>query len=429
MKRVVVAELNSLSGEIVKVAGWIYRVRKLGAVAFLLLRDRTGIVQCVIDSKKIELNDLKLEGVIQVVGRVKKVTKVSLGVEIDVAELKVISKVDEDLPFALNHENLTANLDLMLNHRVLSLRHPKISAIFKIQARIAQSFAAYLSKQGFTQVFTPKIVTQGAEGGSELFQLSYFGQNAYLAQSPQFYKQMLVGAGYERVFEIGHVYRAEEHATSRHLNEYVSLDLEVGFIDDERDLMELETQLLREVFSTVEADCSKELTLLEVKLPEISKKIPDVKMSEALQILRDYYGRTDLEFDLDPEGERLLGEYILKKHGSEFVFVTHYPEAKRPMYTMPAEHGETHSFDLLFRGLEVTTGGQRIHLYEQLRANMIKRDLPADNYADYLEIFKYGMPPHGGLAIGLERLTGKLLGLKNIRQSTLFPRDRYRLRP
>lgn len=429
MKRTLVAELTSKSGEVVKVQGWVYRIRKLGAIAFLLIRDRTGIVQCVVDSKNFDFNNLKLETVIQVVGKVVRVRKVELGVEINVFELKVISEVTHDLPFTLNHENLAANLDLMLNHRVLSLRHPKTNAVFKIQAILAQSFGEFLKKEGFTQVFTPKIVAQGAEGGSELFELRYFDKKAYLAQSPQFYKQMLVGAGYERVFEIGHVYRAEEHATSRHLNEYISLDLEMGFISDERDLMELETKLLAEVFSTLRTNCKEELVLLEVNLPEIGDQIPDLKMSEAIQILQDQYGRTDLEFDLDPEGERMLGEYIWQKYGSEFVFITHYPKAKRPMYTMPADHGETHSFDLLFRGLEVTTGGQRIHCYEQLCASIAKRGLLVDNYLDYLEIFKYGMPPHGGLAIGLERLTGQLLGLKNIRQATLFPRDRYRLRP
>ncbi|AZR74487.1 aspartate--tRNA(Asn) ligase [Anoxybacter fermentans] len=429
MKRQLARELEGKIGETVKIQGWVHRIRNLGGIAFILLRDRSGVVQCVVDTKEIDIKGLKLESVVEIIGRVKEESRVELGLEILVQELKVISKVVEDLPIEINNEELKANLDTVLNHRVLSLRNLKTNAIFKVQAALAQGFAAFLKKEGFTQIFTPKIVATGTEGGTELFQVQYFDKKAYLAQSPQFYKQMLVGAGYERVFEIGHVYRAETHDTSRHTNEFISLDLEMGFIEDERDVMALETRMLKEIFAFIKEECARELDLLEVEVPEIGDEIPSIKFPEALEILRQEYGKEDLKMDLDPEGERLIAKYVKERYGSEFVFITHYPQAKRPMYTMPAEDGLTHSFDLLFRGLEITTGGQRIHDYEQLKASIISRGLSVESFSDYLEVFKFGMPPHGGLAIGLERLTGQLLGYKNIRQTTLFPRDRYRIRP
>ncbi|MCK4257357.1 MAG: aspartate--tRNA(Asn) ligase [Halanaerobiales bacterium] len=429
MKRKLVSELVNNIGEVVKIQGWVHRIRKLGRIAFILLRDRSGVVQCVVDAKQIDIKGLKSESVVEIIGEVKEESSKELGVDILVQELIVISQVKEDLPIEINKEELEVQLDTLLNHRALSLRHLKTNAIFRVQAALAQGFLTFLKKEGFTQVFTPKIVSEGAEGGTELFKLQYFEKEAYLAQSPQFYKQMLVGAGYERVFEIGHVYRAEEHATARHTNEFISLDLEMGFIEDEREIMELETKMLRFIFANIKEECVKELALLEAEVPEIGEDIPALKMSEAIRILQQEYGKTYLEMDLDPEGERLICEYVKEHYGSEFVFITHYLRKKRPMYTMPDGEELTHSFDLLFRGLEITTGGQRIHNYEQLKASITSHGLKVENFSDYLEVFKFGMPPHGGLAIGLERLTGLLLGYKNIRQTTFFPRDRYRIRP
>jgi nondiscriminating aspartyl-tRNA synthetase len=239
---------------------------------------------------------------------------------------------------------------------------------------------------------------------------------------------MLVGAGYERVYEVGHVYRAEKHATSRHLNEYVSLDLEMGFIEDEHDVMELENRLLAYMFAYVEEHCPNELATLGVNLPAVNS-IPKIKLQDALELLGREYGKADQDADLDPEGERLLSRYFLEQEGSEFVFVTDYPWEKRPMYTMPKENSQTRSFDLLFRGLEITTGGQRIHQLDLLQGNMRKKGLAPEHFSSYLEVFALGMPPHGGLAIGLERLTAQILGVANIREVTLFPRDRNRLTP
>jgi nondiscriminating aspartyl-tRNA synthetase len=426
MERTMINSLNSKIGESVRLCGWVHKIRKLGKIAFIILRDRTGLIQCVIDTKEINIKRLKLESVVEIIG---KLAENKGNVELIVDTLEVISEVTEDLPIEINKNEIEANLDAVLNNRVLSLRHQKNNAVFRIQAALAQGFVDFLKKEDFTQVFTPKIVAEGAEGGTEVFEIKYFQKKAYLAQSPQFYKQMMVGAGYERVFEVGHVYRAESHNTNRHLNEYVSLDLEMGFIKDERDIMEVETRLLKSMLEKLKKECRTQLDLLEVVLPEIKEEIPSLPLPEAIKILRENYGKTELTKDIDPEGERLICEYIKEKYGSEFVFLTHYPIEKRPMYAMPAEGGLTHSFDLIFRGLEITTGGQRIHNYEMLKNSMEVRGLNPKSFEDYLEVFKFGMPPHGGLAIGLERLTAKLLDFKNVREATLFPRDRDRITP
>ena len=428
MNRILVKELIKHINNEVLVKGWVHRIRELGKIAFLLLRDRSGIVQCVINTEETDIKALKLESVVEVRGKLVENKSYKEGMEIQASGIHVLSAVSEDLPIEINKQELEASLDTVLNNRVISLRNPKANGVFKIQAALAQAFASFLSSEGFTQVFTPKIVLEGAEGGTELFKVKYFDREAYLAQSPQFYKQMMVGAGYERVFEIGHVYRAESHDTKRHLNEYVSLDLEMGFIKDEYEIMEMETRLLKCMLKYVERTCGAELKLLNAKLPEIEEQIPYLKLSEAIHILKTQFGK-DLEGDIDPEGERLIGQYVKEKFNSDFVFLTHYPQSKRPMYAMPAENGETHSFDLIFRGLEITTGGQRIHDYEQLIQSMAKRGLNPECYEGYLSVFKYGMPPHGGLAIGLERLTAMLLGFENIREATLFPRDKQRLTP
>lgn len=429
MNRILINKLSNCNGEIVKINGWVHRIRKLGKLAFIIVRDRSGLVQCVVNTKAIDVKGLKLESVIELTGEVKQKEGSEGEIEIWTNTCEVISAVEEDLPIEINKDQLEANIDTILNNRVVSLRNPRINAVFKIQSVLAQAFQALLTEEGFTQVFTPKIVAEGTEGGTELFEIKYFEKKAYLAQSPQFYKQMMVGAGYERVFEIGHVYRAEEHNTVRHLNEYISLDLEMGFIKDERDIMKLEERLLKFMLNSVNERCREELALLEVTLPDLNSEIPSMRLSEAINILKEKYGRTELEGDLDPEGEKQICDYAKNNLGSEFLFLTHYPRRKRPMYAMPEEETLTHSFDLLFRGLEITTGGQRIHNYGELKDSIASRGLNPESFKDYLEVFRFGMPPHGGLAIGLERLTAQLLGYKNIREVTLFPRDRDRIRP
>lgn len=422
MKRTMINEIKV--GK-TKVSGWLYRVKKLKAVVFLILRDKTGFVQLVM--KPEEFQNLRLESVITVIGEaVESPNKYGM-YEVRVEEIELLSEVNSELPIAVNQATLNVNLDTILNHRVLSLRHEKEQSIFKIQSAIASEFRHFLDQRLFTEIHTPKLVKEGAEGGANVFELDYFGEKAYLAQSPQFYKQMMVIAGLERVYEIGPVFRAESHSTIRHLNEYTSMDLEMGFVENISELMNLETELLTSIIESLNKTCKKELELLNIELPEVMKDIPKMTLQEAIEILNKEYGKR-LESDLDPEGEILISEYVREQTGSEFVFLTDYPKYKRPMYTMPNGQG-TMSFDLLFRGLEITTGGLRIHNLEMLKSSMREKGLNPEEYESYLEAFKYGVPPHGGLAIGLERLTAKLLNIENIRRTTLFPRDKQRLTP
>lgn len=429
MKRILVNVLNNYINENICIQGWIYKVRKLKSITFLILRDRSGMVQCVLDNKKFNIAELTNESVISINGIVKDSKNVLNPFEIEVEKLEIISKVYEELPIEINKENLEVNLDTMLNNRVLSLRHKKVASIFKVQNIIVNAFREFLNSNGFTEINTPKIVKDGAEGGTELFEVKYFENKAYLAQSPQFYKQMMVGAGFERVFEIGHAYRAEEHNTNRHLNEYVSMDLEMGFIEDERDVMSMEEESLKHIIESLKKHGKEYIESLGATIPEINGEIPRLDFNEALEILKKEYNKTDLEEDLDPESEKLLYKYSKEKLNSEFLFLTNYPRKKRPMYTMPKGDYGTHSFDLLFRGIEITTGGQRIHNYGMLVESMQYKGFKAENYESYLEVFKFGMPKHGGLAIGLERITAKILEIENLREATLFPRDGKRLIP
>ncbi|MDF2626345.1 MAG: aspS [Symbiobacteriaceae bacterium] len=427
--RVLAAQLGAYVGEVVTLKGWVHNVRHMGNLAFLVLRDRTGLVQCVLEGE-LAGRPIENESVVAVSGKVVAALKALGGVEVQATGLEVISAPSMPLPFEINKKEVKAGLESVLDHRVLSMRNPQIHAVFTIQSALAGGFREYLSSQNFTQIFTPKIVATGTEGGSNLFPIEYFEQRAYLAQSPQFYKQMMVGAGFERVFEIAPVYRAEEHNTSRHLNEYLSLDLEMGFIQSEEDLMDLETGLLRHMFAKVAAECAPELALLGVTVPEIAA-IPRIPVAEAQAIIERKYGKLSPKGDLDPEGERLICQYVSEGGKPALVFMTRYPREIRPMYAMPAPENPnlTASFDLLFNGLEITTGGQRIHNAQMLVESIASRGLDPESFSTYLEVFRLGMPPHGGMAIGLERLTARLLGLSNIREATAFPRDRTRLTP
>ncbi len=428
MERIIVSEINKFIDKKIKVEGWVYRIRKLKEITFLILRDRSGLVQCVIENKFINLDNISIESVISVFGEVKESKNALNSFEILVEEIKVISEAEE-LPIEINKKSYNANLETTLNNRAISLRHENINSIFKIQNIIAQSFREFLIKRDFTEIFTPKIVAEGAEGGTELFKINYFEKVAYLAQSPQFYKQMMVGAGFERVFEVAHVYRAEEHNTSRHLNEYVSMDLEFGFIENEYDVMNLEEELIKYILKSVEKKGRKYLELLDAKLPEINGTIPRIVLKEAIEIIGTKYNKNGLEGDLDPEAEKLICKYAREELGCDFIFITNYPRSKRPMYTMPLGEEGTRSFDLLFRGVEITSGGQRIHNYNMLISSIKEKGLNPNDYEGYTEIFKYGMPKHGGLGIGLERITAQLLNLSNIREATLIPRDRTRITP
>ncbi len=430
MERYYVNQLEEMLDQEVLIKGWIYKIKKLASVSFVYLRDKTGVIQLVLDEKDI-LNDIRLETAIEVKGKVIENIKAPNGVEVHVKDLRIVGKTYYDLlPFSINQQKVQASLETQLDHRTISLRRPSTRAVFKIQGEIVEAFRNFLRERGFSEIHTPKIVASGTEGGSELFTVDYFETRAFLAQSPQFYKQMMVGAGFESVFEIGHAYRAELHNTWRHLNEYVSLDIEMGFIKDETDLMDLEEELMKHLFKHLNETCEYELKILDVKLPEI-KNIPRIPLTEVQNILLKEYNKKSPVGNIDAEGEVFLSKYIKEKYDSDFVFITKYPASKRPMYTMPDEENEgmTKSFDLIYKGLEITTGGQRIHDYEMLKNNIIKFGGKPEDFEFYTNTFKYGMPPHGGFAIGLERLTMKILDLENIREATLFPRDLNRVTP
>lgn len=413
-KRTFIADIDADAGEVL-LRGWVHRLRVLKTVTFLVVQDASGRAQCV--SSALKEHHLKLEDVVEVRGVVRKDERAARGFEIDVVEVRVLNRAAADLPFTSSGDVDGAGMDVIFEHRPLSLRHEKIGDVFRVQSTILSAFRSFLSARRFTEIVTSKLVAGGTEGGTNLFAVKYFEKTAYLAQSPQFYKEHGV-AGLERVFETGHVYRAEPHATSRHLTEYFSLDLEMGFIDGPEDVMQLERELLTSVFEEVERKHG-------VKLPSMSN-VAAWEFAEALERLQ----RTDLVDDLDPEAERQLCAIAERETGVPAVFVVGFPLAARPFYSMPrGTNGAAQSFDLLFRGLEITTGGQRLHTRASLEAALTSRGMSPASFASHLRMFELGMPPHGGLAIGLERLTAQVMGLDNVRAATMVPRDRNRLAP
>jgi nondiscriminating aspartyl-tRNA synthetase len=422
--RVLAADVATHVGDTIQVSGWVHRIRELGAISFVVLRDRSGVVQLVYEGKA----DLTLESVITATGIAAENEKAPAGVEIQVQETTVLAPAEPDLPIAVNQDPDQMGLDAILDNRLIALRNPKIRSIFELQSEIIHGFTEVLRSKDFTEIKSSKLIGTGTEGGTGLFSVAYFDTTVYLAQSPQFYKQAMVASGMERVFEIGAAYRAEKHDTPRHLNEYVSLDVEMGFIDSEQDLMDLEVEILRSIFSHVGKTCGPILDRWNAEPPNASAvdSIPRISHDEAKAIAKDRLGRR--VFEINPESERVLCDWALEEHGVDAVFVYGFPRKKRPFYTYP-DGLKTKSFDLLFKGLEITTGGQRIHEHSMLLDTLPKFGLTAEGMADYLQIFRYGCPPHGGFAIGLERLTQQILGLANVKEASLFPRDRKRIRP
>ena len=429
LERVFISELRAVKEETVMLRGWVHKIIDLSHVVFVKLRDKSGIVQLVCD--KDQVKDLRLENAIEVIGTKCENEKAPGGIEIIVKDIKIVGTTYyEKLPFEVNSFKNNVTLETQLDHRTIALRRPEIRAIFKVQNEIETAFRNYLKEKNFEQIHTAKIIDSSTEGGSEMFTVNYFDRRSFLAQSPQFYKQMMVGAGFERVFEIGHAYRAELHNTWRHLNEYVSLDVEMGFIKDEYELMDLEEGFINYLYKHLNKTCQKELEMYKIELPD-KVKIPRIRLDEAHKILLEKYNKKSPIGNIDAEGEVLISKYVKEKYNCDFVFLTKYPVSKRPMYTMPDDEDKnlTKSFDLIFDGLEITTGGQRINDYKMLKENIEKFGLNPEDFDFYLETFKYGMPPHGGFAIGLERLTMKILKLSNIREATLVPRDMKRLTP
>lgn len=419
-------------GKTVKMNGAVHNVRDMGEVAFVILRKAEGLVQCVYEEGKTNFNlkNLKEEAAVEVVGEVALEERAPQGFEIRLREVRVLSEPAEAMPIAVNKWKMGASLETRLGLRPVSLRNVRERAKFKIQEGVVRGFREFLSSQGFTEVHTPKIVSRGAEGGANVFRLNYFNKKAELGQSPQFYKQMMVGV-FDCVFEVAPVFRAEKHNTIRHLNEYIGLDFEMGYIDSFEDVMAMETGFLKYTMELLKKEYKKELNILGVELPTIDR-IPQVRFDKAKELVSEKYDRKIRNpFDLEPEEEVLIGRYFKEEYDSDFVFVTHYPSKKRPFYAMddPSDGRFTLSFDLLYKGLEITTGGQRIHDYQMILDKMEKRGMDPEDIKDYLMIFKYGMPPHGGLGIGLERLTMRLLDEQNVRETSLFPRDVTRLEP
>lgn len=436
INRTPIASLKDKPGETVQVAGSINVRRDHGKLIFVDLRDASSFVQMVVLPQNAEAyaaaQEIRPEWVIHVEGVVNKrpdkmikAEQENGAVELEAKKITVLGKAKE-LPFELGAE---LNIDTYLNHLPLTLRDPKRRAAFRVQAEIIRAFREFLTGEGFTEIQAPKLIGDDAEGGANSFDVPYFGHVAHLAQSPQFYKQIMVGI-FERVFTTGNVFRAEKHATTRHLNEYTSIDFEMGYITDHTDIMKMENALLRHIVQVLKKNCAAEFALLGATIPEVPETIPAFTLREAQEIIKKEFGEDcTKEPDLEPQHERWLHEYTSKTHGSDFVFVTHFPISKRPMYTQedPANPGYAAGFDLLFRGLEITTGGQRINDYDALVRAMEKKGLSAEQFSFYLQAFKYGMPPHGGLGIGLERLTAKFLGIDNVKEATLFPRDINRI--
>lgn len=422
---------NGLKGT-VKINGAIHTIRFMGELTFILVRNRGGLIQCIHEGIGCNPKVLREGMTVTVTGELRAEERAPHGFEICMSDFTILSSPKEGamMPLPISKWKMKTSLETKLSYRPISLRNIRERAIFKLQEGIARGFRDFLFSQGFTEIRTPKLVAGNAEGGANVFKLEYFGKKAFLAQSPQFYKQTMVGV-YDRVFEAAPVFRAEKHNTARHLNEYTSLDFEMGYIDGFEDIMEMETLMLRYVFRFLTESYGTELRILDVQVPELDR-IPALRFDEAKQRVATKYNRSIKNpYDLEPEEEVLIGRYAKEEYGSDFIFITHYPSKKRPFYAMddPTNPKFTLSFDLLFKGMEITTGGQRIHDYEEQVAKLISRGMDPEEFTNFLMIHKHGMPPHGGLGIGLERLTMKLLEEQNVREAAMFPRDVSRLEP
>ncbi|SDL13998.1 nondiscriminating aspartyl-tRNA synthetase [Nonomuraea maritima] len=420
ISRVMSAELAEHAGQRVTIAGWVHRRRRLKSVSFLVVRDRTGLAQTVTAAGDLPPE----ESVVAVTGTVTAGPQAPGGFELVSPEIEVLAEPCAPPPFDLYRPVVGAGLPTILDHAPVALRHPLLRAPLEISAASVAGFRETLDRLGFTEIHTPKIVGSATESGANVFGIDYFGRPAYLAQSPQFYKQAMVGV-FERVYEVGPVFRAEPHDTVRHLAQYTSLDAELGFVRDHRDVMAVLREAVAGMLESVRHRAPEALTLLGVTLPDAPAEIPAVHFTEAQRMT------SSDEPDLSPEQERWLSEWALREHGSEFLFVTGYPMSKRPFYTHPDPDlpGYSNGFDLLFRGLELVTGGQRLHRHDDYVRALADRGEGTEAYEGYLQAFRYGMPPHGGFALGLERWTARLTGATNIRQTTAFPRDLHRLTP
>ncbi len=433
MIRVLSSQLSAHLNEPVLTAGWLHHFRRLRHICFLILRDSQGLIQIVIEDNDLAtcLEKLNHESVLSVEGQVVANPQAPNGLELHQPRILVLSAADDAPPVELYRPILNASLPTLLDNAPVSLRHPRRRALVQIAAASVAGFRQTLDKEGFVEIQTPKVVASATEGGANIFQIDYFGKPAYLAQSPQFYKQMMVGV-LERVYEVGPVFRAEPHDTTRHLSQYVSLDAEFGFIENHHTVMTLLTQVLYGMVEMIKERAAEALALADIRLPVVPNEIPAVHFVDALDLIfRETGEDARHEPDLMPAHERWLSAWAQQTYGSEFLFVEGYPMVKRPFYTHPnpQRSAYSNSFDLLFRGLELVTGGQRLHKHADYLAALAARSMNAEAFGSYLTTFRHGMPPHGGFAIGLERWVARLSGAQNIREVTPFPRDLTRLTP
>lgn len=431
--RTLISETISQVGQEVLLKGWVNTRRDHGKIVFIDLRDRTGIIQIVASPELVV--GLHSEDVIYVTGLVKarpeKLVNPKLPtgtVEIEAQKVELISKSAE-LPFDMGKDELDVELPTLLDYRSLTLRHPRIQAIFRVQEVIIDSFRKALLAKDFLEFQAPCITPAVAEGGAEVFRVKYFEHEAYLTQSPQLYKSLLVG-DFERVFSVNKVFRAEPSVTTRHLTEVVSLDAEFGFIDSWQDVQDMEEYVVRFIFTEVSTRCQRELGMFNATLPKLSDKIPVIKLRDAQEIIFRRTGR-DIrqEKDLDPEGEREICKWSLEEKGSDLVFVSHFLTKKKPFYVYPDPEDPTYAYsvDLIGRGVEWSSGGQRLNDYQQILKNIKEWGVKEEDVELYLQSFRYGVPPLGGFALGAERMTMHILGLKNIREACMFPRDMERI--
>lgn len=433
MKRTLIKETRQLVGETVTLKGWVSARRDHGKIVFIDLRDRSGLVQ-VVGTGDI-LGSLKSEEVISLVGLVKarpeKLINPNLEtgkVEIEARELTMLSHSAE-LPFDMGKETLDVELPTLLDYRSLTLRHPKVQAIFKVQAVVIDAFRKALMARDFLEFQAPSIISAVPEGGAEVFRVKYFDHEAYLSQSPQLYKSLLVTA-FERVFSVNHIFRAEPSVTTRHLTEATSLDAEFGFIESWEEVQEMEEYVVRYIFAEVSKRCEKELALFNATTPLMSEKIPMIKLRDAQEIIFKRTGRdVRAEKDLAPEDEREICAWAKEEKGSDLIFVSHFLTKKKPFYVHPdpADPTYAYSVDLLCRGVEWSSGGQRLNDYQTILNNVHEWGLSENGIALYLQAFKYGSPKLGGFALGAERITMYILGLKNVREASMFPRDMERI--
>jgi len=411
----------------VLIAGWIQKIKPMGSLSFIELRDRTGTLQIVAKGFN-ELSRLTPESVIAASGTIKKGQKKSGEKELILKDYELINKAETPLPIDLVQN--TTYIDKRLDNRFLDIRNPRVSAIFKIRSEVFRSIVDFFSREGFIKINTPKITSSGVESGAELFEIKYFNKKAYLSQSPQIYKQMMVAAGLERVYEIGPVFRAEKSHTTRHLTEFTGVDMEMGFINDENDVMDAVENLMKYIIKNVINNCKDELKHLNIEL-EIPREIPRLKIEEIRLMLGKEGKKLGKDDDLDAESEKLIYNIVRKKYNCDFVFATNYPWKKRPFYHMRPENdiSGTKSFDLIFNGVEIATGAQREHRYSILKQQAKEKGINLDEIKGYADIFRFGCPPHGGVGLGLDRIVQCLLNLENIRESILLPRDPERLTP